>query len=80
MPSIPAASSGALWHGLVKTNMVAAGIDEIYRDTLLGHSKKGMDVHYIHPEEKTLIDAMNKYTAWLNNQLEFVDHAVDQNK
>jgi integrase len=62
----------------VKTNMVAAGIDEVYRDTLLGHSKKGMDVHYIHPDEETLTTAMDKYTAWLDSKLADVDHTVDQ--
>ena len=62
----------------VKTNMVEAGIDEIYRDILLGHSKKGMDKHYIQVKEETLTKAMKKYTAWLDSQLANVDHTVDQ--
>jgi integrase len=62
----------------VKTNMVEAGIDEIYRDILLGHSKKGMDKHYIQVKEETLTKVMEQYTAWLDSQLANVDHTVDQ--
>lgn len=36
----------------VKTYMVEAGFDKVYRDTILGHSLKGMDVHYINPQRK----------------------------
>ena len=39
-----------------------------------------MDVHYLAPDEKTLAEAMEKYTAWIDGQLKFrnVDHSVDQ--
>jgi integrase len=53
----------------VKTNMVEAGVPEIYRDILLGHSKKGMDHHYIQPKPKILKEAMQKYTTWLDNEI-----------
>ncbi len=67
----------------VKTNMVEAGVNEIYRDILLGHSKRGMDQYYIHPEEKTLTAAMQKYTTWLDNEiakckLQLCDQSSDQ--
>ncbi len=53
-----------------------------YRDTILGHSLKGMDTHYIKPPEASLTAAMEKYTEWLDAQVEAklqnVDHFVDQ--
>ena len=63
--------------------MVKAKIDEVYRDILLGHSKKVMDVYYIHVEEDDLIEAMKEYTDWLDGKIEtarsqLVDQAVDQ--
>ena len=59
--------------------MVAAGVDKVYRDTILGHSLKGMDVHYVVPTDGTLINAMTKYTEWLGHQIEVVSANVDQN-
>ena len=66
----------------VKTYMVDAGVNKVYRDTILGHSLKGMDMHYIKPPESSLKTAMEKYTAWLDAETEAkiqnVDHSVDQ--
>ena len=62
----------------VKTNMLEAGMDKTYRDLILGHSLEGMDRHYIKPSEETLRQAMAKYTSWLDEKLETVDHTVDQ--
>jgi len=64
----------------VKTNMVRAGIDKVYRDTILGHSLKGMDLNYIVPTDNVLTKAMQRYTNWLNGQLENqnVDQSVEQ--
>lgn len=66
----------------VKTYMVEAGVDKVYRDTILGHSLKGMDMHYIKPEDEALKTALDKYTDWLDGQIEAkkenVDHSVDQ--
>ena len=53
----------------VKTNMLNAGVDKIYRDLILGHSLKGMDVHYLAPSEESLKHAMEKYTLWLDGQI-----------
>jgi integrase len=64
--------NGVTFHDIrrsVKTNMLNAGIDKIYRDLILGHSLKGMDIHYLAPSEKSLKDAMNKYTIWLDGQI-----------
>jgi hypothetical protein len=52
--------------GVTKSNMVEAGVNEVYRDMLLGHSKQAMD----------------KYSSRLDDQIktaqsEFVDQAVD---
>jgi integrase len=65
-----------------KTYMAQAGIDKSFRDTILGHSLKGMDRHYIKPSDEMLTDAIGKYTRWLDAQVETkrkdVDHFVDQ--
>lgn len=45
-----------------KTNCVRAGVDKVYRDTITGHSLKGMDIHYIKPSEADLAAAMEKFT------------------
>jgi len=66
-------ADGVTFHdirGSVKTNMLRAGIDKVYRDVILGHSLKGMDVHYMAPSENDLHRAMDKYTEWLDGQLE----------
>ncbi len=73
---------GIIFHDIrrtVKTNMVAAGIDKIDRDTIIGHSLKGIDRHYIVPTDESLTAAMKKYTEWLDGQLNFanVDYSVD---
>jgi integrase len=75
--------NGITFHDLrrtAKTNMLKAGIEKEYRDTILGHSLKGMDVHYLVLDEKSLAEAMNKFTKWVDGQLESanVDHTVDQ--
>ena len=38
----------------VKTNMLKARLEKEYRDTILGHRLKGMDVHYLVLDDKTL--------------------------
>jgi len=62
----------------VKTNMLEAGVDRVYRDKILGHSLQGMDVHYLAPSEDTLKQAMEKYTRWIDDQISNVDQSVDQ--
>ena len=75
--------NGITFHDMrrtVKTNMLKAGIDKVYRDTILGHSLSGMDTHYMAPSESDLKQNIDRYTSWLDNQLElqFVDQNVDQ--
>jgi integrase len=55
--------------GTVKTNMLNAGIDKVYRDIILGHSLTGMDVHYLAPTEETLRKEMERFTQWLDKRL-----------
>jgi integrase len=62
----------------VKTNMLSAGVDKVYRDTILGHSLTGMDAHYISPSEEDLHRAMGIYTIWLDAQIQNVAHSVAQ--
>ena len=61
-----------------KTNMLRAGVDKVLRDTILGHSLKGMDAYYLKPTDEDLKEAMDKFTAWIDAQLESVDQIVDQ--
>jgi integrase len=65
-----------------KTYMAQAGVDKSFRDTILGHNLRGMDKHYIKPSDEMLADAMDRYTRWLDAQVETfrgnVDHSVDQ--
>ncbi len=64
----------------VKTNMLTAGVDKALRDVLLGHSLQGMDAYYLKPKDEDLRAAMEKYTRWLDQEVEKekVDHSVDQ--
>ena len=62
----------------VKTNMLEAGVDKVYRDKILGHSLTGMDVHYLAPSENTLKNVMEKYTAWLDEKIAHVNQTVNQ--
>ena len=65
-------ADGITFHDIrrtVKTNMLSGGVDKVYRDTILGHSLQGMDVHYMAPSEEDLHRAMAKYTEWLDGQL-----------
>jgi integrase len=73
--------NGITFHDIrrtVKTNMLSAGVDKVYRDTILGHSLTGMDVHYISPSEDDLRRAMGIYTSWLDAQIQNVAHSVAQ--
>jgi len=74
--------NGITFHDIrrtVKTNMLKAGIDKVYRDIILGHSLTGMDAYYMAPTIDDLKNVMNKYTNWLDCQLELqnVDQTVD---
>ncbi len=63
---------GMTFHDLrrtVKTNMLKAGIDKVYRDTILGYSIQGMDRYYIVPTDKDFSKAMERYTQWVDLEL-----------
>ena len=53
----------------VKTHMLFAGVDKVHRDVILGHSLKGMDIHYLVPSDESSRDAMEKYTGWLDEKI-----------
>jgi integrase len=82
IPHGQAHPEGLIFHDMrrtVKTNMVNAGVDQVYRDKILGHSLHGMDVHYMSPSIEDLHRAMARYTEWLDSQFRaFVDQTVDQ--
>lgn len=50
----------------VKTNILAAGINYVCRNTTLGHSFTCMDLHYSQLSEDKLQAALQKYTNWLD--------------
>jgi integrase len=62
----------------VKTNMLQAGIEKTYRDSILGHSLTGMDAHYIVITDEALTAAMEQYTKWLDGQIKNVDKLLTQ--
>jgi len=62
----------------VKTNMARAGVSKVFRDTILGHSLKGMDAYYMAPSEDDLHQAMDRYETWVNSQLQNVTQNVTQ--
>jgi integrase len=73
--------NGITFHDIrrsVKTYMLSAGVDKVHRDLIVGHSLKGMDIHYMAPSEKDLKEAANKYAEWISDQILFIDQSNDQ--
>jgi hypothetical protein len=64
----------------VKTNMAEAGVDEASRNAILGHRMEGMDKYYMKPGEESLKKAMEKYTAWLDGEIERISADVYQKR
>ena len=62
----------------VKTNMVRAGIADIYRNALLGHAMEGMDKYYVVVSDDDLKQAMTTYTLWLDAEIAKVNQTVNQ--
>lgn len=60
----------------VKTNMADAGLRKHHRDALLGHASEGMDRHYLQKRESELVDAMDKFAAYMDRKLENVTKIV----
>ena len=58
--------------------MLRAGIAEALRDTIVGHTLRGMDRYYLQFTDGDLRKAMDKFTIWLDNELQNVDQNVDQ--
>ena len=48
--------------------MLNAGVDKVLRDSIVGHSLTGMDVHYLVPDDSALEEAMDKFTEWFDSQ------------
>ncbi len=53
----------------VKTYMLEAGVDKAHRDMILGHAMPGMDAHYLVAQEPALKNAMDKFTAWVDEKI-----------
>lgn len=73
---------GFVFHDIrstVKTNMLRAGVDKAMRDVIMGHSLKGMDAYYLKPTDEDLVEAMRRYTEWLDVQIANADASVAQN-
>ena len=52
-----------------KTSMLTAGVEKVYRDAIVGHSLKGMDVHYLVLSDESLKDAMEIYTRYIDEKI-----------
>jgi len=52
-----------------KTNMLSAGVDKAHRDMIVGHSLHGMDAIYLVEDDEALRAAMDKFTKWIDKQL-----------
>ena len=79
--------NGITFHDIrrtVKTHLLYAGVDKVRRDAIVGHSLKGMDVHYIVLSDESLKLAMAKYTKWLDGQIEeaekLLNNELNENK
>ena len=73
--------NGLTFHNIrrtVKTNMLKAGVNKVYRDLILGHSLRGMDAYYIKPDDDDLKQAMDVYTVWYDEQLDAAEHAKEK--
>jgi integrase len=62
----------------VKTNMARAGVGDVFRNVILGHSLQGMDKHYISLTDDDLKQAMSVYAAWLDCEIAKVNQTVKQ--
>ena len=49
--------------------MLTAGVEKVYRDAIVGHSLKGMDVHYLVLSDESLKDAMEIYTRYIDEKI-----------
>ena len=56
--------------------MLYAGVDKVHRDVILGHSLKGMDIHYMAPSDESLKEAMDQYTQWLDAKIQKFNQAL----
>jgi len=71
--------NGITFHDIrrtVKTHLLYAGVDKVRRDAIVGHSLKGMDVHYIVLSDESLRESMDRYTRWLDEQIEEADRLL----
>lgn len=74
--------NGITFHDIrrsVKTNMLVAGINQVHRDVILGHTLKGMDVHYLVVNDEALTKAIDQYTKWFDDQVKAAISNNDQN-
>ncbi len=61
-----------------KTGAAKAGIDSAMRNKLLGHALEGMDRYYLRFTDEDLKAAMDKYTAWLEGELQNVHQCASR--
>jgi len=61
------------------TYMDAAGVRESVRKKILGHVPQDMDQHYLRLKDEELRQGMEKYTQWLNVEVEKIRASGPQN-
>ena len=59
--------------------MLNSSVEKAHRDMMIGHSLRGMDIHYLIPKEDSLKEAMIRYTKWLDERLVDKKEGVRQN-
>jgi integrase len=66
------AQNGMTFHDFrrtFKTSMLTAGVEKVYRDAIVGHTLKGMDIHYLVLSDELLRAAIDQFTSWLDNEI-----------
>jgi len=61
-------------------NLDEAGVDKVRWDAIVGHSLKGMDVHYIVLSDESLQEAMDRYTQWLDERIDEANRSLEKEK
>lgn len=73
--------NGITFHDLratFDTNMDRAGVSESCRRSIMGHTLRGMDAHYLRLSDEDLRGAMDRPTAWIDDHFRSVAQTVAQ--
>ena len=60
--------------------MLRGSVDKALRDTIFGHSLRGMEAYYLKPSDEDLTGGNKEYTDWLEVLIANLDKTLDQGK